>query len=153
MSGCDVCFGSKADMCSAKRHVRFTPKSEHWAEHPRRHWHLAARSIGPHPPSLALPVGLAVGSLATPADLFHRRRDAPLLGSADLRRFDPKTLARYLADRNPGVLFVGEVGSDVFLPDVGFVAGRLLRHDVIALKIFIGPPTHTVPEANDRFGK
>ena len=24
-----VCFGSKADMCSAKRHVRFTPKSGH----------------------------------------------------------------------------------------------------------------------------
>src|SRR4029077_17956183 len=25
----DVRFGSKADMCSAKRHVRFTPKSGH----------------------------------------------------------------------------------------------------------------------------
>jgi hypothetical protein len=25
----DVRFGSKPDMCSAKPHVRFTPKSEH----------------------------------------------------------------------------------------------------------------------------
>ena len=25
----DVRFGSKADMCSAKRHVRFTPESGH----------------------------------------------------------------------------------------------------------------------------
>src|SRR6516164_10785607 len=25
-----VRFGSKADICSAKRHVRFTPKSGHW---------------------------------------------------------------------------------------------------------------------------
>jgi hypothetical protein len=27
----DVRFGSKADMCSAKRHVRFTPESGHSA--------------------------------------------------------------------------------------------------------------------------
>src|SRR5262245_32332936 len=26
--GCDVRFGSKADMCSAKRHVRFSPNSD-----------------------------------------------------------------------------------------------------------------------------
>jgi hypothetical protein len=26
---CDVRFGSKADICSANRHVRFTPNSEH----------------------------------------------------------------------------------------------------------------------------
>ena len=26
----DVRFGSKADMCSAKGHVRFTPRSGHW---------------------------------------------------------------------------------------------------------------------------
>ena len=28
----DVRFGSKADMCSAKRHVRFTPKSGHFGK-------------------------------------------------------------------------------------------------------------------------
>ena len=26
----DVRFGSKADMCNAKSHVRFTPESGHW---------------------------------------------------------------------------------------------------------------------------
>src|SRR5262249_31869940 len=50
----DVRFGSKADMCSAKRHVRFTPKSGHvrckqecplWAKsgHPR---HLFDHIVG-----------------------------------------------------------------------------------------------------------
>jgi hypothetical protein len=29
----DVRFGSKADMCGAKRHVRFTPNSGHWTAH------------------------------------------------------------------------------------------------------------------------
>ena len=28
-TGCNVRFGSKADICSAKRHVRFTPESGH----------------------------------------------------------------------------------------------------------------------------
>jgi hypothetical protein len=29
-----VCFGSKADICSAKRHVRFTPESRHARRRP-----------------------------------------------------------------------------------------------------------------------
>jgi hypothetical protein len=29
----NVRFGSKADMCSAKRHVRFTPNSDHESGH------------------------------------------------------------------------------------------------------------------------
>jgi hypothetical protein len=33
----DVRFGSKADMCSAKGHVRFTPGSGHCAAHPSLH--------------------------------------------------------------------------------------------------------------------
>jgi len=28
-----VRFGSKADICSAKSHVRFTPESGHWIRH------------------------------------------------------------------------------------------------------------------------
>ena len=30
-NSCDVRFGSKADICTAKRHVRFTPNSGHRA--------------------------------------------------------------------------------------------------------------------------
>jgi hypothetical protein len=30
--GRDVRFGSKADICAAKGHVRFTPESGHWAD-------------------------------------------------------------------------------------------------------------------------
>ena len=30
---CHVRFGSEADMCSAKRHVRFTPESDHESGH------------------------------------------------------------------------------------------------------------------------
>jgi hypothetical protein len=33
----DVRFGSKADMCSAKRHVRFGPNSDHESGHPNSH--------------------------------------------------------------------------------------------------------------------
>jgi hypothetical protein len=33
--GTDVRFGSKADICSAKRHVRFTPNSDHKSRHRR----------------------------------------------------------------------------------------------------------------------
>ena len=40
---CHVRFGSKADICSAKRHVRFTPKSGH-----RRSFTPAARPFGAH---------------------------------------------------------------------------------------------------------
>jgi len=32
----DVRFGSKADMCGAKRYVRFTPDSDRESRHPRR---------------------------------------------------------------------------------------------------------------------
>src|SRR5207342_2300803 len=32
----DVRFGSKADMCSAKRHVRFAPESDRESGHPQR---------------------------------------------------------------------------------------------------------------------
>src|SRR5262245_36809341 len=31
----DVCFGSKADMCGAKGHVRFTPNSDRKSGHPQ----------------------------------------------------------------------------------------------------------------------
>src|SRR5262249_34981940 len=32
----DVRFGSKADICSAKRHVRFSPKSDRESRHPQK---------------------------------------------------------------------------------------------------------------------
>jgi len=32
----DVCFGSKADMCGAKRHVRFTPNSDRESGFPQQ---------------------------------------------------------------------------------------------------------------------
>src|SRR5262245_28481421 len=31
----DVCYGSKADMCGAKRHVRFTTNSDRESRHPQ----------------------------------------------------------------------------------------------------------------------
>jgi hypothetical protein len=33
LKGVNVRFGSKADMCAAKRHVRFTPDSDHESGH------------------------------------------------------------------------------------------------------------------------
>ena len=32
----DVCFGSQADICGAKRHVRFTPNSDRESGPPRQ---------------------------------------------------------------------------------------------------------------------
>ena len=36
LKGTDVRFGSKADMCGAKRYVRFAPESDRESRHPQR---------------------------------------------------------------------------------------------------------------------
>jgi hypothetical protein len=41
----NVRFGSEADMCSAKGHVRFTPKSGHWAAQAIRPNSIIIRSL------------------------------------------------------------------------------------------------------------
>src|SRR5262245_32230453 len=41
----DVRFGSKADMCSAKRHVRFTPNSNRESRHWERDEQVAERQL------------------------------------------------------------------------------------------------------------
>ena len=45
LNGGDVRFGSKADMCSAKRHVRFTPESRHRRDHPNRLYSARSFSV------------------------------------------------------------------------------------------------------------
>jgi len=76
-----------------------------------------------------------------PAKMFQGGCDAVLLCSADPRRFDVQGLARDLTDGHPGLGL--QVLGDVFLPDIGLIAGCLFGRDVPALEILVRPPLFT----------
>ena len=65
---------------------------------------------------------------------IRRESDVPMR-----RVSNPQRLVSPPVQRDP--FLGGEVGRDFFLPHVSFVAGRLLRHDMLLLEILVGPPT------------
>ena len=89
----DVRFGSKADICNAKRHVRFTPKSGH--AQCTRPCPLCANSGHCDIWSITL-VGLPKGLAASPVVVVCKQSVGPLLAGAVLSiSFEPSRATRY----------------------------------------------------------
>ena len=79
------------------------------------------------------------------------RSDTPLVGGADARRLDADRSARHL----PTVTFacLSRIAGNGFFPGIRFVALGLLRQDVLALEILVGPPADTVTIFRHGLGK
>ncbi len=105
----------------------------------------SSRQLSRNPPSLPLPIGLTL-ALAEPPHSFEGGSNAALVSRSNSRGLDVQRFARHLADRDPGLSI--HVVLDAFFLDIGLVPGCLLRHDVLALKLFIWPPwlAGSVPE-------
>jgi hypothetical protein len=72
-----------------------------------------------------LPVGLAGRPLAPPPEVFQCCGNAVLVGLADPGRLEAQNIHGDLPDGDAAD--GGEVLADLLLPDVGLVAGGLLR--------------------------
>src|SRR5436309_2631247 len=84
------------------------------------------------------PITLRIHRQTLPAEALHRCRNAPLIGSPDLRDFNIQALFGDLANR---LRFAAlKVLGNHLLPGVRLEPGLLLGLDVLALEGSIGPP-------------
>jgi hypothetical protein len=84
---------------------------------------------------------------APPSVLLEDRRDAPLLGGADVLLREAERVHRDTKDGSFAA--AGQVLGDQLLPHIALEAGILLWGHVLGLEVRIGPPLLAPPVANE----